>query len=227
MEYCQHAQSCSMPRRLKLRFSWSPVPRGLWWVSEQYGGPKLMKQVGIWRVSWFHPSSNGLLKPVAFRSIHQDFSDAELLHGLWARQLEFCFGPVGCKDTILKKGICADGQTVSSRNSKNHKVKCKLHFFFLQTFKVVIVTTETCKMSVWHPDPFVVMEWLAFWDCAGFCVRYERQQIYTWLGDVLVSVNPYSNVGAFDEAARLGLMEGNRGQVFIARGNHNLVVLAG
>lgn len=30
-------------------------------------------------------------------------------------------------------------------------------------------------------------------------LRYERQQIYTWLGDVLVSVNPYSNVGAFDE----------------------------
>eukprot|EP00434_Breviolum_minutum_P003864 symbB.v1.2.003397.t1/scaffold190.1/size276550/22 len=33
----------------------------------------------------------------------------------------------------------------------------------------------------------------------GLWARYERQQIYTWLGDVLVSVNPYSNVGAFDE----------------------------
>eukprot|EP00435_Cladocopium_sp_Y103_P012207 s4016_g3.t1 len=34
---------------------------------------------------------------------------------------------------------------------------------------------------------------------SGLWARYERQQIYTWLGDVLVSVNPYSNVGAFDE----------------------------
>lgn len=29
--------------------------------------------------------------------------------------------------------------------------------------------------------------------------RYEQKQIYTWLGDVLVSVNPYTNVGAFEE----------------------------
>jgi len=33
----------------------------------------------------------------------------------------------------------------------------------------------------------------------GLWARYERRQIYTWLGDVLVSVNPYSDVGAFGE----------------------------
>ncbi|CAE7565251.1 Myo1a [Symbiodinium natans] len=33
----------------------------------------------------------------------------------------------------------------------------------------------------------------------GLWARYERRQIYTWLGDVLVSVNPYSDVGAFGQ----------------------------
>lgn len=33
----------------------------------------------------------------------------------------------------------------------------------------------------------------------GLWARYERREIYTWVGSVLVSVNPYSDVGAFKE----------------------------
>lgn len=40
----------------------------------------------------------------------------------------------------------------------------------------------------------------------GLWARYEKREIYTWVGSVLVSVNPYSDVGAFKEemAARYG-----------------------
>lgn len=71
----------------------------------------------------------------------------------------------------------------------------------------------------------------------GLWARYERQQIYTWLGDVLVSVNPYSNVGAFDEevAARYAGVKTPKaphlyavvGQALAAKGERHALLITG
>lgn len=71
--------------------------------------------------------------------------------------------------------------------------------------KAVRRTTPETASCIHHEDQEVPADLLNLEDfndhelLRGLWARYEKKSIYTWVGGVLVSVNPYADVGAFTE----------------------------